>query len=97
MVLPADAVNDICLLLDVCSGGGCSDFGGAAFMLSVPDSVIEALSGDGLLQGLKASGLTINAAQLALGGRLEVGSRDRAALQRRCGVAPPKGNSSTRV
>jgi len=75
VVLPADAVNDICLLLDVCSSGGCSGGGGVAFMLSLPGSIIEPLAGDGLLQGFKANGLTIDAARIALGGQLEVVSR----------------------
>ena len=36
-VLPADAVEDICVLLDVCSSGNCGSGDGLAFMMSVPE------------------------------------------------------------
>lgn len=72
VVIPADAMDDVCLLLDVCSGGGCSGSGGVAFLLSVPQSAIAPLAGAALISNLKANDLHIDALRLGVGGHLEV-------------------------
>lgn len=69
--ISAKNAQDMCLLLDVCSGGGCSGQGGVAFLLSLPQSVLDSFKALPAYGEMAASGLTLQSLRLGVGGLLE--------------------------
>lgn len=69
--IPAETVSGTCLLLDICSDGGCSGSGGVAFLLAFPEPFLEALKELPFLKSLAASGLSIASTRIGLGGKLD--------------------------
>lgn len=71
VVLPASVSDDMCFLLDMCSSGGCSGYGGIAFRMQLPASVFGALSALPAFAELKAAGISIQAFTFGFGGAME--------------------------
>jgi hypothetical protein len=71
VMLPAEAASSACLLLDVCTNGGCAGAGGVAFMLQLPSEVTSQLKDLPMLKSMAASGLTLEAFRLGVGGAMQ--------------------------
>jgi hypothetical protein len=71
VVISSKNAQDMCLLLDICSSGGCGSKGGFAFLLGLPSSVLNSFKTIPAYGKLAAQGLTIDSLRLGVGGLLE--------------------------
>ena len=58
VILQPDTTEQICVLLDMCTGGGCSRSGGVSFLIGVPESVWSAIAAHPLIQQFSQQGIS---------------------------------------
>ena len=72
VMFDASSFGSICLLLDICTSGGCSGTGGVSFMVGVAGDLLETITESvPALQQLAESGLSMKSGRVAVGGLLE--------------------------
>ena len=71
VVLTPETTKQVCIVLDMCTQGGCSGKGGVAFMLGIPEDMWKELYVLPVFQQLAQKGLAIQGARMGLGGEYE--------------------------